>query len=149
MITYKVEPVLLCKNEMLELLNQHYEELTLNKHVIKLNPDWAEYDRREKAGKFVLITMRDKTTLIGYSAWFINAHIHYMDLIVASNDVLYLKKEYRTGMTGVKLLKKSEEIIKALGANKLTWHIKESNDFSPILKRMGYGVEDIIVGKLI
>jgi hypothetical protein len=149
MITFNIEPVLDCKEEMLSLLDEHYEELTLNKHVVKLNPNWSEYDRREKAGKFVYLTARDGDTLIGYSAWFVDYHIHYADLKVAMNDVIFLKKEYRQGMTGIKLIKYSEKVVRELGVNKVAWHIKESNDFRPILQRMGYAEEDIIVGKII
>lgn len=149
MIEFKIEPVLECKDEMLSLLDEHYEELTLNKEVVKLNPDWEEYHKREINNKFVFISMRESGKLIGYSAWFIGPHIHYKDLVVAVNDVIFLKKEYRSGTNGIKLLKKSEEIVKGLGVNKITWHIKESNNFIPILKRMRYSTEDIIVGKIL
>jgi len=149
MITFNIEPVLKCKDEMLSLLDEHYEELTLNKHVVKLNPNWNEYDRREKSGKFVYLTARDDGKLVGYSAWFVDYHIHYADLKVAMNDVIFLKKEYRQGMAGIKLIKYSEKIVKELNVNKIAWHIKESNDFRPILQRMGYIEEDIIVGKIL
>lgn len=150
MIKFSIEPVLDCKDEMIALLDDHYNELTLNKDKVKLNPNWPEYDRREKANKFTLLTARDESgILIGYSAWFIDYHIHYADLKVAMNDVIYLKKEYRVGMTGIKLIKYSEERMKELGVHKIAWHIKHSNDFRPILHRMGYADEDMLVGKLI
>ena len=121
----------------------------LHKDVVKLNPNWEEYDRREKNGKFMFISMRSDDELIGYSAWFIDTHIHYKDLVVASNDVIFLKRDYRSGMNGIKLIKKSEEFVKTRNVHKITWHIKESNDFTVILNRMGYATEDIIVGKIV
>lgn len=148
-IQFKIEPVLSVRSEMETLLLDHYEELTLNKSVVKLNPDWEEYNRLEISNKFTLITVRLETNLIGYIAFFIKPHIHYKDLIVASNDVLYLKKEYRLGMTGVRMLKYAEQTVKELGADKITWHVKHSSDFRPILHRMGYVDEDIIVGKIL
>jgi hypothetical protein len=39
--------------------------------------------------------------------------------------------------------------MKEFGANKITWHVKYSNDFRPILHRMGYADEDSIVGKML
>lgn len=81
--------------------------------------------------------------------FFMKPHIHYKDLIVATNDVIFLKKEYRLGITGIKLLKYSEQKIRELGAKKITWHVKYSNDFRPILHRMGYSDEDVIVGKIL
>jgi GNAT superfamily N-acetyltransferase len=148
-IQFKIEQVLSVKLEMEILLIDHYEELTLNKSIVKLNPDWEEYNKLEQANKFILITVRLDSALIGYIAFFIKPHIHYKDLVVASNDVLYLKKEYRLGMTGVRMLKYAEQTVKELGANKITWHVKHSSDFRPILHRMGYFDEDIIVGKIL
>ena len=68
---------------------------------------------------------------------------------MGSNDVLFLKKEHRSGSTGIKLIKYSEQKMKELGANKIAWHVKHSNDFRPILYRMGYADEDSIVGKML
>lgn len=149
MIKFDVEKVLDAKKDLESLLDKHYEELTLNKEVVKLKPIWSSYKELEDKKQFYLFTAREENALIGYSAFFLKPHIHYEDLIVATNDVLYLKKEYRFGTTGIKLLKYSEQKVKELGANKITWHVKHSNDFRPILHRMGYMDEDIIVGKIL
>lgn len=149
MIKFNVEKVLDAKTELEVLLDKHYEELTLNKEVVKLKPMWSSYKDLEDKKQFYLFTARDDGVLIGYSAFFLKPHIHYEDLIVATNDVLYLKNEYRLGVTGIKFLKYSEQKVKELGANKITWHVKHSNDFRPILHRMGYADEDVIVGKIL
>lgn len=149
MIKFDVEKILDAKKELESLLDKHYEELTLNKELVKLKPMWSSYKELEDKKQFYLFTAREENTLIGYSAFFLKPHIHYEDLIVATNDVLYLKKEYRFGTTGIKLLKYSEQKVKELGANKITWHVKHSNDFRPILHRMGYADEDVIVGKIL
>jgi hypothetical protein len=135
--------------EVQDLLQQHYVELTLNKQVIRLNPDWDRYFKLAEEGKFITVTARMKKELVGYSGFFLDQHIHYRDIKVATNDVLFLRKDLRQGMSGVRLLKYSEKVMKELGANKITWHVKHRNDFRPILHRMGYVDEDIIVGKLL
>ena len=135
--------------EMNELTNFHYQEITLYKDKVKLNPDWKAYKKLEDNNQFFLFTARINKELIGYSAFFLKPHIHYKDILVASNDVLFLKKEHRVGRVGLKLIKYSEQKMKELGANKITWHIKSSNDFRPILHRMGYIDEDIIVGRML
>jgi hypothetical protein len=135
--------------EMKELTNFHYQEITLYKDKVKLNPDWEAYKKLENNNQFFLFTARINEELIGYSAFFLKPHIHYKDILVASNDVLFLKKEHRVGKVGLKLIKYSEQKMKELGANKITWHIKMSNDFRPILHRMGYIDEDIIVGRML
>ena len=131
------------------LLLQHYEELTLNKHKVKLKPIWSRYLALEEQGKFITVTARIDDELVGYSGFFLNQHIHYEDLRVASNDVLFLRKDLRQGMTGIRLIKYSEGTMRDFGANKITWHVKYSNDIRPILHRMGYADEDVIVGKLL
>jgi len=145
----QIEPLVNILDEVKDLLIQHYEELTLNKHFVKLKPVWDRYLLLEKNGKFVTITARINKELVGYSGFFLDQHIHYEDLYVATNDVLFLRKDLRLGTSGIRLIKYSEDQMRKLGANKITWHIKYSNDIRPILHRLGYIDEDVIVGKLL
>lgn len=149
MLTIECEKLEKVLPEIKQLLLEHYEELTLNKNKIKLKPVWDRYFDMEQSGKFFALIARIDNQVVGYSGFILDKHLHYEDILVATNDVLFLKKEYRLGMTGIKLLKFSEQYMKNQGANKITWHIKYSNDFRNILYRMGYANEDIIVGKLL
>ena len=89
-----------------ELLQQHYEELTLFKEHINLEPNWDSYLRLEQQKNLVLITARDKGVLVGYTLFFLTNHMHYKSTRVAINDVLFLHKNYRKGFTGISFLKK-------------------------------------------
>jgi hypothetical protein len=145
----QTEPLADIITEVQYLLEQHYEELTLNKQRIKLKPVWARYLALETEGKFITVTARIDSELVGYSGFFLDKHIHYEDLMVATNDVLFLRKDLRQGMAGIRLIKYSEGTMRDFGANKITWHVKYKNDIRPILHRMGYADEDVIVGKLL
>lgn len=150
MIEIRVGTIAEMREKALELLDEHYAELTLNKEVVVLNVDWERYFYLEKAGVTRVVVAEDAGAIIGYSVFFLHPHIHYKTLNVASNDVLFLRKKYRTSSTaGLRLLKFSEQYLKSIGVSKMTYHIKDSNDFSPILKRMGFLREEIIMGKLI
>jgi GNAT superfamily N-acetyltransferase len=149
MIKMQVEKCMDCKDEVGPLLDAHYQELTLHKDVVKLNVDWELYDNLEKAGLVFCITAREDGKLIGYALFFVKQHIHYKDLKVASNDVLFLDKAHRKGMTGVKLIKKSEQELNKIGVQKIVWHAKQSNYLGELLMVMGYGVEDILFGKIL
>lgn len=149
MLTYQMELLNVILPDVKELLIQHYEELTLNKAKIKLKPVWTRYEAMEASNQFYAITVRDSGTIVGYSGFIFQPHLHYEDTLVAQNDVLFLKKEYRLGTAGIRLLKYSEECMKNLGAHKVTWHVKYSNDFRNILYRMGYLDEDVILGKML
>ena len=87
--------------------------------------------------------------LVGYSAYFITKHLHYAGLIHASNDVLFLRPDARRGATALRFLDWTEQQLRALGAMKLTYHIKFSLDWRPILHRRGYRDEEVMCGKLL
>jgi hypothetical protein len=133
-----------------DFLEIHYDELALHKDTIPLNPDYDRYLSLESKNQLKIYTLRtDEHILIGYAVFFISPMIHYKSTICATNDLLYISKEYRQGMTGIKFIKYCETKLHEHGVHKITWHIKESNNFIPILKRMGYITEDIIVGKVL
>jgi hypothetical protein len=135
------------KDQIQLLIKRHYAELTLDKDVMKLAPDWDKYKELNKDGKLSIVCAYDGDKMVGYSVFFLNEHIHYKNNIIANNDVLFLAPEYRLGMTGIKLIKYSEMILQQLGVSKVIWHIKQAKDFRKLLHRMGYQDEDIIVGR--
>ena len=131
------------------LLKEHYNELTLNKEVMKLSPDWVSYFLIEAKKGLIIITAREDGKLVGYAAFFIGQHMHYKDSKTAQNDVLYMHKDYRRGFMGVRLIKESEKHLKHEGVVKVFWHIKDSNNFYPIMDRLGYSKEETIVSKIL
>lgn len=131
------------------LLDLHYDELTLNKDVVKLDPMWSEYAALEMMGRFVVFTAREDGKLVGYSAFFINKHIHYASLIAAQNDVLFIHPEFRRGTTALKFIDYCESMLQVLGARKVTYHIKFSLDWRPVLHRRGYSDEEVMCAKLL
>lgn len=150
MVDYYVEPLgdkLIA--EVQPLIELHYEELTLHKQVVKLDPDWNRYKSLADQGMITIITARDKGVLIGYSLFFVSPHIHYKNNIMANNDVLFLHPDYRQGRTGLKLIRKCEQVLQELKVDKIVWHVKYAKDFRQILYRLGYEDEDALVGKII
>ena len=135
------------RSEIEVLLEEHYAELTLDKDVMKLAPDWDKYNQLNNDGKLSVVAAYNDAEMVGYSVFFLNEHIHYKNNIIANNDVLFLRATHRLGMTGVKLIKYSEMILQQLGVSKVIWHIKQAKDFRKLLHRMGYQDEDIIVGR--
>jgi len=147
-VTFQQESLYEIIDEVDELLQLHYLELTLNRDKIKLEPMWERYSALEFAGAFVVYTARSNGRLIGYSAFFLNNHLHYADLKTAINDVLYIHPDFRVGRTGIGMIRFSERsLVKQLGSFKLVWHAKLSNELSSILERMGYSVEEVMLAK--
>ena len=131
------------------LLDLHYQELTRNKEIVKLNPQWDKYAVLESIGAFVVFTCRDAGALVGYSAFFLNTHFHYADLMVAQNDLFYLSESTRKGMAALRFIRFCEAQLKDMGAHKIIYHAKHSNNFAPILNRLGYSSEETMCGKII
>lgn len=150
MIRIEMGSVAVMQEEGQTLLDEHYQELTLNKDVVKLDVDWPRYQRLEKLGSLVCFVARLNGVLIGYSVFIYSFHMHYKTCKMASNDVLFLKKEYRTkSSAGLKLLRFAEEYLKNIGVTKILYHVKKSNNFNPILERMGFAHEEYIMGKIL
>jgi len=135
--------------ELAPLLEAHYQELTLNKDVVKLDPDWDTYFALQKRFALAVYTARDAQRLVGYNAFFVSRHLHYRDLIVAVNDVFYLHPDYRRGAIPLRFLRYAERQLKERGAHKLAYHFKASNNFGPLLQRLGYEPEEGVAAKLL
>lgn len=147
MIALQKETLFDIVHEVDELLRLHYEEVALHRDRIKLAPMWDEYATLERMGRFVVFTARDDGRLVGYSAFFINSHMHYRDTVVAHNDVLFLHPDHRKSTTGYRLIKFSHEQLKARGdIHKACWHVKFCKDWSNVLHKLGYVDEEKIVG---
>lgn len=147
-VKFSKESVLGVADDITPLLDMHYAELTLNKDVVRLNPDWPQYVALEEQGRVHVFTIRESGALIGYAAFFLAPHIHYKDLLVATNDLIFLLPECRRGGVGRKFIAFCEERMRELGANKVTFHIKKHLDWSPMLYRDGYEQEEVIMGKV-
>lgn len=153
MITYQQETLFDVVDEVDSLLQLHYEELTLNRDKIKLDPIWPKYAEAERAGSFVLFTVRDDKKLVGYSAFFVNPHMHYGSLTLAVNDVIFIHPDYRSGRIGLKLIRLCEQYFIGIKQPdrevKIAWHAKLSTALHKILLLLKYKPEEIILGKIL
>lgn len=135
--------------EVAPMLQDHYDELTLHKERVKLDPDWTAYFHLQQAGAFVVLTARDNGRLVGYNAFFLNRHIHYRGINLAVNDVFYIHRDYRRGPSALRFLRYAERVLKDLGADKLAYHFKAGNNFAAILERLEYQHEEGVAAKLL
>ena len=147
----KTEIKLATVDEMLAkasvLFEEHYEEIARNKEVMKLKPDEKAYRNLEEANQIFILSAWQDDVLIGYSVNFVLNHPHYADLLLAQNDLLYIKKEMRGSRAGLKLIKETETYATSLGCKLMLWHAKENTALGAILPRLKYGVQDIIYSK--
>lgn len=125
------------KNEIKPLIEEHYKEIALNQEHIKLNPDWKQYARLDSINALRCFTYRKDGELVGYFVVIVNKSLHYQDHLFASNDVVFIKKGHRRGLTGYKLIKGALEHLKNEGVSLVTINTKVHQPFDKILERLG------------
>lgn len=145
----KLEPALGIFDEIRGLLRLHWEEIALDKSAIQLAPRWEEYETLARSGILQTITVRDAGMLVGYAAFFVTPHLHYRDSLTAVSDIFFIKKEYRQGLTGVRLFKVAEHELRKLGVQKMYVSCKLHLDLGPIFERLGFKPIERTYAKLI
>lgn len=130
-----------------DLLELHWEESAKNKAIMILKPDYEKYKQIDAIGKLLGVFGYFEGSIVGYSVNVIDTHLHYSDLIVCSNDVLFLDPVFRDTTLGLRLKKETELAAKDRGAQLMLWHAKENSPFASILAKQKYNVQDIIYSK--
>jgi GNAT superfamily N-acetyltransferase len=149
MIQFQREKLRDVKDEVEPLLMRHWHEIALNKDTVPLDPDWDGYFAAEDAGIICAITARDEGTLVGYMNFVLSRNLHYRSLFVADGDIFWLAPEYRKGMTGLRMIRFAEDLLKTLGVNKIVNKVKLHFDIGVLFERLGYApIERIYAKKL-
>ena len=135
-------------NELDELFPEHYEELCVTKEY-PYEPDYEAYKRCAEAGMLRTITCRADGELIGYIIFFVSPHLHYKSCITATEDIYFVKKEYRKGRVGIKLFQYAEQVLKERGVQRIIMHTKVHLDNSRLFEYLGYKWTDKIFTKML
>ena len=129
------------------LFEEHYQEIARNKQIMKLKPNWPMYETVDRNGCLFIYLAMQGDVCIGYSMNIMMNHLHYADLKYCQNDVLFIKKEFRGGRLGLRLIKVTEEHSKANGCTMMVWHAKENTALCKLLPKLKYGVQEIMYSK--
>lgn len=131
----------------LHLLDEHWQEVALNKRLMVLKPDGARYLHLESLGQFFSLGAFIDDELVGYSGNFISQHIHYADLCFVNNDVLFVAKEHRASPLGLRLIRETVAEARRRGARMMLWHGKEGTPLADLLPKMDYKVQDVVYSR--
>ena len=149
MINYQQEFLVTARPDAQKLLEDHWEEIALNKDKIALNPDWEAYEALEDAGKLKIFTARTDSRMVGYFVVLVGPNLHYKDHLFAVNDILYLDKDYRRGRTGIKLIKFAEQYLKEDGVAVLNINTKTHKPFVSLMAYLGFNLIERVYSKYI
>lgn len=134
-------------DEIQDLLDEHWQEIALNKDFIELKPDWKQYEDAEKAGILKGFTARVEGHLVGYLVVLVQRSMHYSDHTFATNDVLFLHSEHRKGLAGWRLIKFAEKCLTDDGVSMLFVNTKVHKPFDALMERMGYNLIERVYSK--
>lgn len=148
-LNYQQEFLVTARPDAQKLLEDHWEEIALNKGKIALNPDWEAYEALELSGKLKIFTARVNDRMIGYFVVLVGPNLHYKDHIFAVNDILYLDKNYRRGRTGIKLIKFAEQCLKEDGVSVLNINTKTHKPFDSLMEYLGFNLIERVYSKYI
>lgn len=132
--------------EALPLFAQHFQEISQYPDI-PLDIDLDGYLQQARAGCLRVYTARSAGQLIGYTVFFVRRNLRYRSSLQASQDVLYLHPAYRKGRVGLKLIRFSEESLKAEGVQVLYQHVKAVRDEGRLMERLGYTLVDLLYAK--
>lgn len=135
--------------EAWSLLEQHREELTTNKDLMVLKPDVDTYVRLEDQGRLLSLGAFEGDEIVGYSVNILANNLHYVDVTMCQNDVLYVREDKRQGPTGLRLMRETERLAKERGADMMLWHAKPGTNLDAILPRLDYRVQDVIYSRVL
>ena len=129
------------------LFEEHYDEIARNKRIMKLKPNYKLYEALDSEGWLFIYVAMQGNVCIGYSMNIMMHHLHYADLRVAQNDILFVKKELRGGRLGLRLLRATEDHARSNGCKLMLWHAKENTALDKLLPKLKYGVQEIMYSK--
>ena len=137
-ITYQQEPLFKVEPDIMALAYLDWEEMYHDKEAYPFDPDWDLYYLLEESGSLFVYTARDSGKLVGYFSVVVGPNLHSKGKVVVSNDIIYLHKDYRKGLIGVKLFKFCEACLREDGYTQLQVITSEKNNIDSLLKRLDY-----------
>lgn len=129
MITFMVEPFSSVYEELLPLLHEHYDEISLHKeHGFPLQPKVAAYQAREQDGSLMMIIGREAGKIVAYFVCFIAPGLHYETCLTCSPDIFFVQEDKRGGRAGIRMFQFTERELKRRGVK--LWFVGSKNKHS-------------------
>jgi hypothetical protein len=123
--------------EIRPLHRSHWDETEEHRHGLPLDPDYATFIRYERAGRYVLFTVRKENRLCGNCAMYLDRSTH-TQTVLATEDTLYLLPLARTGRVARHFVGYVENAMRLLGASEIHITVKTVNKAGRFFRMLGY-----------
>ena len=131
-----------------DLHRLHYAEVCTDRKLMALDPHWERYWELDAAGLLLTLIARVGAEVVGYSVnILVPQHLHYRSMPFVQNDLIFVRQEHRGRGIGVRLIRETEKVAKALDYQAVMWHAKKDTPLESTLLRMGHHVQDVILMK--
>lgn len=135
--TFSVEKMEDIKSEVKPLHQMHWQETEGHRHGLELKPDYTTFERYERAGRYILFTLRNGADLLGNCAMYLDNSTHTQTLI-ATEDTLYLLPAARQGKLAAMFIAYCEQSLKQLGVKEISVSVKTMNKAGRYFRMLGY-----------
>lgn len=136
-LTFSIERIEDIDDEIKPLHRAHWNETEKHRHGLPFNPDYATLIRYERAGRYVLFTLRSEGKLLGNCAMYLDKSAHTQTLI-ATEDTLYLLPCARKGRVASRFVAYVENAMWQLGAKEINITVKTVNKADRFFRLLGY-----------
>ena len=123
--------------EIKPLHRAHWDETEVHRHGLPFNPDYETFIRYERAGRYVLLTLRCGGRLLGNCAMYLDKSAH-TQTIIATEDTLYLLPEARKGRVARYFVAYVENAMRLIGASEINITVKTANKAARFFRLLGY-----------
>lgn len=120
-----------------DLIDKQYEELVVDKDVLKLDINVEIYQELERLGMTEFHVIKDDGNPIGFQCWLISKHLFYKSAMIATAQSLYIDPKYRKGTFAYKFLKWTINEIKKHKPQQITMPVTSTIDHGVLLERLG------------
>ena len=125
------------QDELHVLHKLHWQETEKHRHGLEMDPDYAEFCRRERAGGLLQFTLRNGNELVGNMRMYLSTSIHTQTRY-ASEDTIFIKPEHRGGFAAMAMMRFAEKCLLSLGIREIRGNSKLVNHADVLMRRRGY-----------
>jgi GNAT superfamily N-acetyltransferase len=125
------------EEEIRPLHRAHWDETEEHRQGLPFDPDYGTFTRYERAGRYVLFTVRKENRLYGNCAMYLDRSAH-TQTILATEDTLYLLPRARTGRVARQFLGYVENALRQLGTSEIHITVKTVNKAGRFFRMLGY-----------
>lgn len=138
-LTFQVESVSQCWNELMVLAQQHWAGTRSYRRHEPFNPSFERYHTCNQSGFFQLCTARDGAVLAGYFGVYLTNSMHSQKPM-AVEDTFFLSPAYRGGRNALRFLRFIEAQCQQWGVQELLFSCEAENEtgIQGLLKRLDF-----------